>query len=79
MKTKSGEEYDNIYWTTFEVDYINVETKEVLSFRQKIVCPDSELMFYKVINKLEGAGRIDEATRLAAEHRMWRDGYAFVA
>jgi hypothetical protein len=78
MRTKTGEEYTDVYQTSFDVGVITEDGEQEM-VRARICVPKSEAVFYRGIQKMQMSGHLSELARLSAEIHCFQKGYRVIA
>lgn len=76
-KTKSGEDYTDVYQTSFDVGVFTSDGHKMV--RARVSVPPSETMFYTCIYKQMKKKRISDMAHLSAEIHCFQRGYRIVA
>jgi hypothetical protein len=76
-KSRSGEVLDRYYVTTFKVPLYRAGQFTLLPLR--VLCPQSEFDFYRLIGGMYEKGSIRPLTHMTAELQMFLEGYKIQA
>lgn len=86
MKTPWGEPYEALYFTSFSLwqDPNGVPISKgyegpAILMPVRVGVPASQLVYYKIINRMCELHMISEMARLTAELRMYQEGHPVVA